>query len=120
MTKTSEEEVINLSKKAIAALKVAKDKCLKGEKKELDEIIWEAAFDVEYCLFLMSVKRDNDEDRWKIKINENKISILISTAQNYLKTAMKIIESNNDEAYKKTWYARSYLLKIQKKLEKKR
>ena len=120
MTKTSSAEVINLSKKAIEALKAANDKSLKGKKNELDEIIWESAFNVEYCLFLMSLNRYYEEDRWKIKIDEDKISILISKAQNYLETALEIIESGSDcRAYQKFWCARSYLLKIQRILEKK-
>lgn len=118
MGKTSDDEVINLYKKTIAALKVAKDKCLEGKKKELDEIIWEVAFDVEYCLFLISFKRDNEEDLWKIKIDEVRISILISKAQNCLEAALEIIESDSDdEAYQNLWCARSYLLKIQRVLK---
>jgi hypothetical protein len=118
LTKTSDDELINLSNNTIEALKTAKDKCLKGKKKELDEIIWESSFDVEYCLFLMSLKRDYEERRWKIVIDEDNISILISKTINCLETALEIIESDSDcKAYQQYWYARRYLLKIQRVLE---
>lgn len=93
--------------------------------KELEELIWQAAAELEYTLFLFSVGHENEIEKssWKHHSKSKKMAIepALIEARDLIKEAK--IDVDSDElldAYKKTWEARGRLLTVQKILKKKR
>ena len=79
--------------------------------------VWQAAADSEYALFLFSFMQPEGSEgsSWKSSFRLKKVEIgpAVVLAQDLLKEAKKSIEKNDlREAYKKTWMARGYLLKV--------
>jgi hypothetical protein len=86
------------------------------------QLTWRAASDLEYGLFLFSLKHSEDRNSsWKLPpIKQPKIESLLASTQDLLKEAAKSLEADNlKEAHKKMWTARGQLLRIHDLFEKK-
>jgi len=86
--------------------------------------VWRAAAELEYTNFLFSIIQGESESRsWKLDPRSKQVEIgpLLVSAQDLLRKAENGLDvSELHEAYKQTWMARGYLLKIQEILEKRR
>ena len=95
----------------------------KGNEEKVIQLTWRAASDLEYGLFLFSL-RYSEETRsssWKLPpLKQPKIESLLAATQALLKEATKSIEADDlKEAHKKVWIARGQLLRIHDLFEKK-
>ncbi|NIP67459.1 hypothetical protein GWN63_05310 [Candidatus Bathyarchaeota archaeon] len=102
-----------------ASMKVAS----KGNDQEVSRPIWGAAADLEYALFLFSIlQEESASSSWKLKSPSKDFEIhsFLTSARDLLTEAKTEIEQEElDEAHKKTWMARGYLLKLHNFFEKK-
>ena len=87
------------------------------------QLTWRAASDLEYALFLFSLRRPEEtrSSSWKLPpVKQPKIESLLASTQDLLKEAAKSLEADEPkEAYKKMWIARGQLLRIHDFFEKK-
>jgi len=88
----------------------------KNEKGVLGHV-WQAAADSEYALFLFSFMQPEDfvGSSWKLNFHLKKVEVgpAIVLAQDLLEEAKKSLKNDDlHEAYKKTWMARDYLLRV--------
>ncbi len=85
---------------------------------------WQAASDIEYCLFLLSLLHSNEALSFSLKLkSSSKIEIdsALTSALETLKEAKGSLEDDDLlKAREKTWQARSYLFRVQEVFEKKR
>ena len=103
---------------ALSNLEQSLQAFLKNDKEELFRYVWRAAADSEYALFLFFImcKEPLEKSSWNSSFSTKKIELepSLKHAQDNLKEAKKDIEANDlSNAHKKTWVARSYLLKVQ-------
>jgi non-homologous end joining protein Ku len=108
---------------ALAYIEDAIDTQAKGNEEKVMQLTWRAASDLEYGLFLVSL-RYPEETRslsWKLPpIKQPKIESLLASTQDLLKEAANSLEADDlKEAHKKTWIARGQLLRIHNLFEKK-
>jgi hypothetical protein len=92
---------------------------------DVSDLVWRAAADLEYALFLFSIMNQNESQSssWKLGLRSKEVevaSVLTSTRDLLEETEGKIKAGELREAHKKIWMARGYLLKLQKFFEKKR
>ena len=84
--------------------------------------VWKAAADLEYTNFLFSITRDKlKSSSWKLDLRSKQVEIgpLLVSAQDLIKEAKSDLDANElPKAYKKTWMARGYLLKVSDILQK--
>jgi hypothetical protein len=95
----------------------------KGDQKKFGKLVWQAASELEYTLFLFSVKYGNkiEGSSWNPRLSELDIEPAVVEARDSVEEAKNSINDDEvSEAYKKTWKARGRLLKLQKILEKRR
>lgn len=102
---------------AISNLEDSAKALVEKNEKDLLGHVWQAAADSEYALFLFSFMQPEgfEGSSWKPSLHLKKMEIgpAVVLAQDLLKEAKKSIEKNDlHEAYKKTWMARGYLLKV--------
>ena len=109
---------------ALEYLEDAADAQTKGEEVKVIQLTWRAASDLEYALFLFSLKSPEEtrSSSWKLPpIKQPKIESLLASTQELLKEATKSLEADDlKEAHKKLWIARGKLLRIHDFFEKKR
>jgi len=78
--------------------------------------VWKAAADLEYANFLFSITRDEPKSHsWKLDLRSKQVEIgpLLVSAQDRIKEAKSDLDADGLlKAYKKTWMARGYLLKV--------
>lgn len=98
-----------------------------AKKKETEVMnnVWRAAADLEYALFLFSLRHQDEtkSSSWKLDPHPKQVEIkpLLMSTKNLLQTAKENIKTKNFlEAHKKVWIARGHLLKIHDLFEKKR
>ena len=108
---------------ASAYIEDAIDPQAKGNRETVMQLTWRAASNLEYALFLFSLKAPEEtrSSSWKLpKIEQPKIESLLASTQNLLKEAAKSLEADNlKKAHKKVWIARGQLLRIHDLFEKK-
>jgi len=84
--------------------------------------VWKAAADLEYANFLFSITQDKPKSSsWKLDLHSKQIEIgpLLVSAQDLIKEAKSDLDADElPKAYKKTWMARGYLLKVSDILQK--
>jgi len=115
-----------ISKTVTSALAYIEDAILaqaEGNEEKVMQLTWRAASDLEYGLFLFSLK-DPEETRsssWKLPpIKQPKIEFLLAATQDILEEAAKSLEADDlKETHKKVWIARGQLLRIHNLFEKK-
>jgi len=109
---------------ALAYIRDAADAHTKGDEDKVIQLTWRASSDLEYGLFLFTLKNEK-EDRsssWKLPSSKQpEIESLLNNIQDSLEEAAKNLESENlEEAFKKMWIAKGQLLRIHDLFEKKR
>jgi len=119
-----QQKIIEAIKSAINHLESSMNALVNGDENEVTSSVWRAAADLEYANFLFFITQDEPETRsWKLDSRSKQVEIgpLLVSAQDLLKEAENGLDiSELHDAYKKTWMARGYLLKVQGKLEKRR
>jgi hypothetical protein len=124
--------MMTANEKMLKALKTAKthleNSMLALNKKDegsFDKSLWDAAAELEYALFLISITFQNESNtsKWKPNPDLKKIetgSILVE-AENLLREAEESIANEKlQDAYRSAYIARHYLLKVQENLAKKK
>lgn len=93
----------------------------KDENKVMTSV-WKSAANLEYANFLFSITLDKPKSSsWKLDLRSKQVEIgpLLVSAQNLIKEAKNDLDADGSlEAYKKTWMARGYLLKVSNVLQK--
>jgi hypothetical protein len=92
----------------------------KDENKVMTSV-WKSAADLEYANFLFSIPREKQKNHsWKLDLRSKQVEIgpLLVSAQDLIKEAKSKLDADGLEAYKKTWMARGYLLKVSDILQK--
>jgi len=97
----------------------------KGTDEEVSGMVWRAAADLEYALFLFSIRHPDasESSSWKVGLRSKDVevdSVLASTRDLLEEAESKIKAGELGEAHKKTWIARGYLLKLHNFFEKRR
>ena len=108
---------------ALAYIEDAIDIQTKGNEEKVMQLTWRAASDLEYGLFLFSLRHPEEtrSSSWKLPpIKQPKTESLLASTQDLLKEATKNVEADNlKEAHKKAWIARGQLLRIHDFFERK-
>ena len=108
---------------ALAYIEEAIDKQAEGNEEKVMQLTWRAASDLEYGLFLFSLRHpeENRSSSWKLPpIKQPKIESLLASTQDSLEEAAKSLEADDlKEAHKNMWIARGQLLRIHDFFEKK-
>ena len=108
---------------ALAYIEEAIDKQAEGNEEKVMQLTWRAASDLEYGLFLFSLRHpeENRSSSWKLPpIKQPKIESLLASTQDSLEEAAKSLEADDlKEAHKKMWISRGQLLRIHDFFEKK-
>ncbi len=97
---------------------------LEKNEDELARTVWRALADLEYALFLFSLKQQDDTSNLQLKLDshskESEVRATLASAKDMLKEAKKNFETEKlYEAKKKTWKARNNLLSVYEYFEKK-
>jgi hypothetical protein len=92
-------------------------------EREVVMLVWRAASDLEYGLFLFSLlDPESKRSSWRLPVSkQTEIGSLLVSARKFLQEASKGLKADDlIEAHKKTWLARGQLLKIHDFYEKNR
>ena len=97
----------------------------KGNDEDVSGLVWRAAADLEYTLFLFSIMHQDESESssWKLGLHSKDIEIdsVLASTRDLLKEAKSSMKAGElREAHKKAWMARGYLLKLQEFFEKRR
>jgi len=92
---------------------------------EVSGLVWQAAADLEYALFLFSIMhRDEFESSlWKLGLHSKDVEVdsVLASTLDLLKEAKSSIKAGElREAHEKTWMARGYLLRLHEFFEKRK
>jgi len=118
-----------ISKALKSAMTHLDNSMLAIDKKEgdslLEDSVWHVAAELEYALFLFSITVQNeiDKSKWKLnpKLKKVEVGPTLVTVQDLLNEAEKCMTSEKlSDAYKSTYIARHYVLKVQKDFAKKK
>ena len=107
---------------ALAYIEEAIDKQAEGNEEKVMQLTWRAASDLEYGLFLFSLRHPEEtrSSSWKLPpIKQPKIESLLASTQDSLEAAKSLEADDLKEAHKKMWTARGQLLRIHDFFEKK-
>jgi len=92
------------------------------DENKVTSSVWKAAADLEYANFLFSITQDKPKSHsWKLNLPSKQVEItpLLTSAQDRIKEAKNDLDTDGLlKAYKKTWMARGYLLKVSDILQK--
>lgn len=97
----------------------------KKDKGSLEDAIWHVGAELEYGLFLFSITAQGEMDtsKWKLnsKLKNVEVGPTLVAVQDLLGKAEKCMRNEKLlDAYKSTYIARHYILKIQKDFAKKK
>ena len=119
-------QIQKISKTVTSALAYIEDAIVaqaEGNEEKVMQLTWRAASDLEYGLFLFSLRypEETQSSSWKLPpIKQPKIESLLASTQDLLKEVAESLEADDHkEAHKKTWIARGQLLRIHDLFEKK-
>ncbi len=118
------QKLLNIVTSALTYVDIAIDIHAKGKQEKVIQLTWRAASDLEYALFLFSLRHPEQakNQSWKLpSTKRQKIESLLVSTQELLREATKSLEANDlEESCKKTWIARGQLLRVHDFFEKKR
>jgi hypothetical protein len=106
---------------AISHLENSMKALVNKDENEVMTSVWKSAADLEYANFLFSIPREKQKNHsWKLDLRSKQVEIgpLLVSAQDLIKEAKSKLDADGLEAYKKTWMARGYLLKVSDILQK--
>lgn len=95
----------------------------RDELSEVEMLVWKAASDLEYGLFLFSlIDPESKHAAWKLSTSKRiEVEYLLASTRRLLQEALENLEADDfKEAYKKTWLARGQLFNIHDFYEKNR
>lgn len=119
-----EQKISKTITSALAYIEDAIDSQDKGNEEEVIQLTWRAASDLEYMLFLFSLRHTekNRNKSWKLPPSKQpKTESLLESTQELLKEATKHVEAEDfKKVHKKVWIARGQLLRIHDMFEKKK
>ncbi len=117
-----QQKIIEAVKSSIDHLENSMKALVNRDENRVANSVWRAAAELEYANFLFSIIQDESQSRsWKLDSRSKQVEIepLLVSARDLLREAENGLDvSELHEAYKKTWMARGYLLKVQEILEK--
>jgi len=103
-------QIQKISKTVASALAYLEDAIVaqaKGNEEKVMQLTWRAASDLEYGLFLFSLRypEETRSSSWKLPpIKQPKIDSLLASTQDFLEEATKSLEADDlKEAHKKAW-----------------
>ncbi len=119
------EKILRTITSAISHLEDSMEAFAKNKETALMDNLWRAAADLEYALFLFSLKHQDEarSSAWKLDSHskQSEIEPILVSTKDLLETAEESIKANNFlEAHKKAWLARGQLLRVHDTLEKSR
>lgn len=119
-----QQKIIEAIKSAIDHLGNSMKALMNRDENRVANSVWRAAAELEYANFLFSIIQNESQSRsWKLDSRSKQVEIkpLLVSARDLLREAENGLDmSELHEAYKKTWMARGYVLKVQEILEKRR
>ncbi len=118
------QKIITAIKSSINHLENSMKALVNRDENGVAGSVWRAAAELEYANFLFSIiQNESQSNSWKLDPRSKQVEIgaLLVSAQDRLREAGNGLDmSELNEAYKQTWMARGYLLKVQEILEKRR
>jgi len=118
------EKLIEAVASAVDNLEGAIKALIKGDEKEILRRVWRAAADSEYVLFLFSINSNTSPEgshlsKFSLNPKNMETGPALTLAQELLEEAERNVRTGNlQEAHRKTWMARGYLLEVQGTFEK--
>jgi len=118
------EKLIEAVASAVDNLEETIKALIERDERETLRHVWRAAANSEYALFLFSIDSNTSPENshpWKFSPNPKNMEMgpALTLAQELLKEAEKNIGTGNfQEAHRRTWMARGYLLEVQGIFEK--
>jgi hypothetical protein len=117
-----QKSIIEALTSAISHLENSMKALVNKDENKVMTSVWKSAADLEYANFLFSITRDELKSvSWKLDLRSKQVEIgpLLVSAQDLIKEAKSDLDTDGLlEAYKKTWMARGYLLKVSNILQK--
>jgi len=119
------EKLVGSIVSAVEHLEKSMESLVKKDERSMESSVWRATADVEYALFLLSLTQGEEPEsslrRPDLPSRPAEIGPVLMLAQDLLKEAKGNIDAGDlREARKKTWAARSHLLKARELMEKRR
>ncbi len=110
---------------AIGCLQDSMKVVSKRDAKDLSSLVWRAAADLEYALFLFSITHqgESESSSWTLRLRSKDVEVgsVLASTRDLLEEAKSSLKAGDlREAHKKTWMARGYLLKLHNFFEKKK
>ena len=120
-----QEKLTSAVASAMGYLKDSVKLMSKGNDEDVSDLVWRAAADLEYALFLFSIMNQNgsQSSSWKLGLSSKEVEVesILASARDLLEEGESKIEAGElREAHKEVWMARGYLLKLQEFFEKRR
>jgi hypothetical protein len=124
-TMTVDEKILKSLRSAIAYLENSISALDKNDESSLADNIWHVAAELEYALFVLSIRIQNESYVLKLKSNRELEKIgadsMLVDVRNLLNEAEKFVLSERlQDAYKSAYVARHYTLTIKEDLAKKK
>ena len=122
---TANEKILKSLKSTITYLENSILALNKKDENSFANNIWQVAAELEYMLFLFSMKFQDEISQLKWKPNPElkkaETGPMLIEVQNLLNEAEKCMENEKSvDAYKNAYIARHYVLKVQESLAKKK
>ncbi len=122
---TANDKILKSLKSTVTYLENSIMALDKKDENSFANNIWQVAAELEYMLFLFSMKFQDEIDqlKWKPKpeLKKAETGPMLVEVQNLLNEAEKCMENEKSvDAYKNAYIARHYVLKVQESLAKKK
>jgi hypothetical protein len=110
------EKISRAVTSALTYIEEAIEAHTKSDEKNVIQLTWKAASDLEYVLFLFSIMHKDEKRNSSRKLPSSKqleIESLLTSVQSLLKEAIEHLEADDlNETHKKTWIAKGQLLRL--------
>ena len=112
-------------KSAVAYLENAAKAIIEKNEEKVKDLVWKASSELEYALFLLSLKIDEDKRPRKVRVEvsdpkPDELGPIIVSVQELAIEAQKLLNKNFEKAYEKVKAARNFLLRLHETFEKQR
>ena len=125
VTMTIDEKILQSLKSAVTYLESSTFALDKKDESLLADNIWHVAAELEYALFLLSIKTLNESDVSKLKSNPEFEKADVGSSLVYVKNLLNeaeefVLSGQLQDAYKSAYVVRNCILKIKDDLAKKK
>ncbi len=120
---SSRDKIVKAMESAVNYLESSVKAFVDKDERKVSDLVWHAAADVEYALFLLSLSYQLEEgtlQRLDPSMKNGEVGSTLVLARDMLLEAKSDMGTNSCEAHKKTRMTREALLMIQKSLDKER